>query len=488
MPVVTEFPPRLKNKDFQRNSPERNLDAKVPPIQFIPAKASKSRNPEDRTNIKIAFPSGITKSYRVFSAGNLEHAISHVRLVQTIIKDTRLPEDILAAEAELKEKVAALDLLVPRGERPQSNTPSSHLRFPEESPESTADSPVTETVSPSNIETLKSEILELEGNLKNLHESVFDTFEQSLAASLQAQFRLILKEQCDGADYVDLEGTRIRGIPRGRVFSALRPVAMAWLRLYAGEEDAYEVTLRMIQNHVLMNTEKISVEAGVYRFKELNQLLMWCPSRKHLENAPLALPAPRELTEFELCTAVLASQMKHVQTQYNASHGTTFACELEPLARLLKRSAEAVQSNRNMLNQFKRVANGNEYNKQIPKKKARFADRDKKEPGEVARSGSKKKKECERCAQWKPHIKNTHWTSECKIYEADGSLKPRGGGGKRGGVKSQKKYNNALSQVKQLKEQLKEQKKKHKKSRRKRRRRSGGYSSSSSSDSSDSDA
>ena len=100
----------------------------------------------------------------------------------------------------------------------------------------------------------------------------------------------------------------------------------------------------------------------------------------------------------------------------------------------------------------------------------------------------KRKKECERCAQWKPHIKNTHWTSECKIYEADGSLKPRGGGGKRGGVKSQKKYNNALSQVKQLKEQLKEQKKKHKKSRRKRRLRSGGCSSSSSSDSSDSDA
>ena len=62
MPVVTEFPPGPENKDFQRNSLERNLGAKVPPIQFIPAKPPKSRNPEDRTNIKIAFPSGITKS------------------------------------------------------------------------------------------------------------------------------------------------------------------------------------------------------------------------------------------------------------------------------------------------------------------------------------------------------------------------------------------------------------------------------------------
>ena len=43
------------------------------------------------------------------------------------------------------------------------------------------------------------------------------------------------------------------------------------------------------------------------------------------------------------------AQTKHVQTQYNVLHGTAFACKLEILTWLLKRSAEAVQSNLNTM-------------------------------------------------------------------------------------------------------------------------------------------
>ena len=160
---------------------------------------------------------------------------------------------------------------------------------------------------------------------------------------------------------------------------------MAWLRLYAGEEDAYEVTLRFIQNHILMNTDKIPVEAGVQRFKDLNKLLEYCPSRKHLPDAPEALPEPRKLTEFELCTTVLASQHKHVLEQYNSAHGTTFTCELDQLLRLLKRSAEAVVTNRNLLNQYKQIASGSGHlprDGKIPRKKPRFMEK-KQEPGEI---------------------------------------------------------------------------------------------------------
>ena len=112
------------------------------------------------------------------------------------------------------------------------------------------------------------------------------------------------------------------------------------------------MTLRFIQNHILMNTDKIPVEVGVQRFKDLNKLLEGCPSRKHLPDAPEVLPAPRKLTEFELCTTMLASQLKHVVTQYNNAHGTTFACELDQLMRLLKRSTDTVLTNRNLLNQY----------------------------------------------------------------------------------------------------------------------------------------
>ena len=166
-------------------------------------------------------------------------------------------------------------------------------------------------MSPSDIETLKSAILELEGKIKDLNQSqsVFVTFKQTLAASLQAPFHEIVKEQCDSDNYIDLEGKRVRGSTRGRVLLAFKATAIACLRLYAGEEDVYEVTLRLIQNLILMSADKITVEAGVQRFNNLNELLLWCPSRKHLPDAPEALPASCELTEFELCTTVLASHI-----------------------------------------------------------------------------------------------------------------------------------------------------------------------------------
>ena len=87
--------------------------------------------------------------------------------------------------------------------------------------------------------------------------------------------RCIVAEQCDSADYVDLNGKRVTGVPRDRIFSAFAAMAIAWLYLYVGEEDAYEVTLRWFQNHILLNTDKAPVEALLYRVKEINELQPW---------------------------------------------------------------------------------------------------------------------------------------------------------------------------------------------------------------------
>ena len=137
------------------------------------------------------------------------------------------------------------------------------------------------------------------------------------------------------------------------------------------------------------------MEALIYWMKEINKLLPLCPSRKHLPNASEALPAPRKLTEFELCTMVLALTMRHVLTQYNSAHGTTFACGLGTLVtRLLKRAAEQVQTNHDLLNQYKSIASGQDganttgKSGRIPKK-ACFAS---KELGELSHSDSHKKK------------------------------------------------------------------------------------------------
>ena len=186
---------------------------------------------------------------------------------------------------------------------------------------------------------------------------------------------------------------------------------------------------------------------------------------------------------------MLASSIRHVLAQYNSAHGTTFVCDLTSLTRLLKRAAEQVQTNRDLLNQYKSSASGKAGASgggkvgHIPEK-ARFADKGDKEPGKVSCSDGNVKRKYDRCAKWKPEVKHTHWTKDCKIFEADGLRKPHGNGDKRGGVRGHTKYNNVIRNVKAPKK-LKDQKKKHKKARRKRQRH-GEYASSSSSSSSDS--
>ena len=128
--------------------------------------------------------------------------------------DLKIAELLSTAEAEIKEEQEELELLQSRLGRSQSSTPSTHRCFAtEESPESTKNFRATENVSPSQVDTIKTAILELKGNLASLHQSVFDTFEQSLTVSLQGPFRKIVVEQCDRSDYVDLNRKRVAGCP-----------------------------------------------------------------------------------------------------------------------------------------------------------------------------------------------------------------------------------------------------------------------------------
>ena len=186
-----------------------------------------------------------------------------------------------------------MDLLQSRLNRSRSSTPSTHCRFAtEESSESTKNSRASKNVSPSQVETLKTASIELRRNLKSLHKSVFDIFEQLLPASLQASFRKIDANQCDSANYIDLNGQRVTDAPRGRVLAAFKAVAIAWLRLYAGEEDMYKITLRWVQNHILLNTNKAPVEASVHRFKKTNDLLPWCPCPRLASSLSLSCAPP----------------------------------------------------------------------------------------------------------------------------------------------------------------------------------------------------
>ena len=183
--MVSELLKALEEHDFKRNSPEKVLGVKTPPIQFILSRPQKARSQEDRTTVTIFFPNKIVKTYRVFFSGTLEQAIKCVGLNESIADDLKVSERFPAAKAEIKEKQEELALIQSRLGRSRTSMPSNNRPFDTgESPESTKISRATKNVSLAQVGTLKTEILELEGNVTSLYQSVFDTFEQLLGASL----------------------------------------------------------------------------------------------------------------------------------------------------------------------------------------------------------------------------------------------------------------------------------------------------------------
>ena len=97
---------------------------------------------------------------------------------------------------------------------------------------------------------------------------------------------------------------------------------------------------------------------------------------------------------------------------------------------------------------------GEDASFRIPKNKVPIKDQEK-EPGEVS-CLLNKKKECERCTKWKTYAENTHWTDQCKAFEANGTPKRRQciGNGKRRGVKRYTRYNITTKEIGTLKRSL----------------------------------
>ena len=159
------------------------MGVKTPPIGFIPSRPPKARSQESCATVNISFPNKVVKTYRVFFSGTLEQAIKHVYLNKSIVDDLRIAKRISTTKAEIKEKQEQPNLLQSRLGRSRSSMSSAHHRFATgESPESTENFRATKNVSPAQLDELKTEILEFEGNLISLHQSVFDAFKQLLAA------------------------------------------------------------------------------------------------------------------------------------------------------------------------------------------------------------------------------------------------------------------------------------------------------------------
>ena len=92
--MVSELPKGLEERSFQRNSPDKFLGVKTPPLQFIPPRSPKARAQEDKASVKLSFPNKVIKTYRIFFSGNLEQAIKHVTLNKSTSADFKIAERI----------------------------------------------------------------------------------------------------------------------------------------------------------------------------------------------------------------------------------------------------------------------------------------------------------------------------------------------------------------------------------------------------------
>ena len=60
--------------------------------------------------------------------------------------------------------------------------------------------------------------------MKQLNQEALNFFEKLLDQSLVSEWRDIVKQECESADYIDLKGRKnLSGSKRGKVFAALTP-------------------------------------------------------------------------------------------------------------------------------------------------------------------------------------------------------------------------------------------------------------------------
>jgi hypothetical protein len=473
MVVITQLPEGLKKSSFEKNDPK--LIGGYPPVRFVNYPQKKMAG-EKLSFVKIMFSKSVTKNFEIFVTGDMEAAIKLIMVHETILTDLKLKEQVKANRELVIQKRISLARL---------NQPTSRA--------SRADK-----------EALAQAIQTLEEEVMSLQSDSFDHFEKLLSPTLQPQWKDIVHEECEGVEYVNLKG-EVPGAPRGRVLSSMRPCYLRFLKLF-GPQDSAERMQRYMATNISMNTDIISVRQGIGRFQEMNKLLSYMPCLRHKKDSPAALKYIKEYSALEMCTHILASIPLKLNTAYHSGNQDSFAIDVSVLVLRLEAANSHLKQTKTMLRGYvdselgkQRGTSGGRMSadgERIPRKSAKPHSSNKNKGGgdsgdktNAQRGKTKEARtmECELCAQWHPHAKNTHWTSDCTRFNKDGSKKggARAYGGKGGGG-LQSKYVNTTSLTKDLeknKKKLKKLKKKYKRQK-KRSKKGRDYESSSSSDSS----
>ena len=306
MVIISALPAGLQQQNFERYRPEKVGGAVL--IWFIPDKSEDTKPEGKQSTVKIVISPTVTKSLAIFQNGNAEAAIELIQVHESIVADKKLRIQYKANRVLALSKKAKIKEL-----------------------EKSDDDQAVEIVK------LYDSITALKFANVQLQEDMFDYFEKLLSPDLTAKWRVIVKEECEGVNYVSLSGTR-PGVIRGKVFDAIRPCYFRFMRLFCAQDSA-ERAGRYITTNVVINLEKgLTVEQGIGRMVELNKTLPYLPCFKHKLDSPDGWTAQnKEFSEVEMCSHVLFAMRFKVKTTYYSMVEDEFPTCLDALTQRLGR-------------------------------------------------------------------------------------------------------------------------------------------------------
>ena len=400
MKLRLALPDGLRHKDCERFDPAKL--GGMPPMRFVPDPPSSQEEGEVKgERIKIAVNDSVSKYFTEFVTGNAESIAQLISDHENIVADLKLEEKY----NEFKKLKQAKEALLGDTDRMKKKTDEEK-------------------------EELRDSVKELEASMVQTRQEAYDYFEKLIHPSLRQNWHKIVEEQCDSAEFVNLNGVK-KTTKRGRTFAAL-PACYKQVMLWSTTADAAERHRRYLSTTIKVPWPKVKVAQGIARCVVLNDLTKYLPTLKSQEGSPASLPRlDKPYSELEMCTFVLSALPMSLSTAYWASKGVHFPTCLKKLQQDLELVETQQMCHEKIMDQLRTAAGGSKKKdaEGAPRASMKSGDRipKKKKKGDDEKSSTREQRLCQLCAVHAPKIKNTHNTKDCKKFNADGTRKNSSG-------------------------------------------------------------
>ena len=176
MSTVESLPKGLSASTFERGALSKH---NIPPIRFVPDDKQYvgwgSRKPH---MVKVNFAFDVAKEYPQLITGTMEDAVKAIQSHDKLVREKKVADKVVANHEKVSSLTKELNQIL--GKRPLDV----------------------------RVDELRSEITALNTARQELKEAPFNLLGQMLGADLQTKLEVIIAQECDSADYVDLDGKK----------------------------------------------------------------------------------------------------------------------------------------------------------------------------------------------------------------------------------------------------------------------------------------